>query len=322
MRKSILVTGAGGFIGSHLARSLMDDGHIVIGVDIVSNSYWRLHEIADHFYKIDLRNQQGKLAKLFDKHAFDQVYHLAADMGGVGYIGAHNDAQIISNNTRVDINVAEATFKHGCKDLVFTSSACRYPDPLAINKDPLYKLKEEDAHPAHPCDGYGWSKLSTEFLLDGYNRNHGTRYKVAVLNNIYGDPGTYKGGKEKSPAAICRKVAEATDTVQIWGDGTAWRSYCHVSDAVSGLKVIMANNVLSPVNIANDNAITIQRLTELVIGLSGKDLKIKHIAGPVGANSRLSDVTKAKLRLGWEAKTDLVEGMKSLYTWINSQVNP
>ncbi len=318
--KTILITGAGGFIGSHLAERLKGEGNYVIGVDIKLPEYKT--EVTNEFHQIDLRTDEG-LEKLYTKlkHiSIDEVYHLAADMGGMGYVTGR-DAQMFQNSGRITLNVIQFAERKAVKGFLFTSSACRYPEDIQMEGS--VKLSEDLAFPANPQDGYGWEKIMGELLCKYYKENFGLNTKVSVFHNIYGEKGTYDGGKEKAPAALCRKVANAKngDEIEVWGDGTQLRSFCHVDDAVEGLIRLMGTDVEGAVNIGSDEEITIKDFTQMIIDISGKDLKIKYVDGAIGVSSRNSDNTKAEKVLGFKPKVELRDGMERTYKWIDEQVN-
>ena len=316
--KTIIVTGAGGFIGSHLAERLKSEGNYVIGIDKKFPEFKHTTDICDEFYLIDLRIQLDVENFKVNKQ-IDQIYHLAADMGGMGYVFG-KDAQILQNSGRIDLNIFDWAYKNNVKDILFTSSACRYPEHLQEGDD--IKLREDMAYPAAPQDGYGWEKIFGELLCKFYHENHNMNTHVVAFHNIYGENGTWCGGKEKSPAAICRKVAEANDgdSIEIWGDGTQLRSYCHVTDAIEGMIRTMQTNHHTAINIGTDRSISIKDFTQLIIDISGKDLSIKYVDGAIGVKSRNSDNTLSKKLLNWKPVIELEEGMTILYKWILEQV--
>lgn len=316
--KTIIVTGAGGFIGSHLAERLKRDGNYVIGIDIKHPEYKNHLDICDEFHILDLR-VQADVSQFKVSKKVDQLYHLAADMGGMGYVHG-KDAQILQNSGRIDLNVFDWAHTNEVEDVLFTSSACRYPEELQMGGDIM--LKEEMAYPANPQDGYGWEKIFGELLCKFYHENHGLNTHIVAFHNIYGENGTWCGGKEKSPAAICRKVAEAVDgdVIEIWGDGTQLRSFCHVSDAVDGMMRTMSTNHHSAINIGTDRSISIKDFTQMIIDISGKNLSIRYVDGAIGVKSRNSDNSLSKSVLNWAPTIDLEEGMAKLYEWILEQV--
>jgi nucleoside-diphosphate-sugar epimerase len=240
-------------------------------------------------------------------------------MGGMGYVTG-KDAQIIQNSGRITLNMIDFAKKKEVKGFLFTSSACRYPEHIQMEGS--INLKEEDAYPANPQDGYGWEKIMGEVLCRFYRENFGLNTKVSVFHNIYGERGTWDGGKEKAPAALCRKVAKANDgdKIQVWGDGTQLRSFCHVDDAVEGLIRLMNSDIETPVNIGSDEEISIKDFTQMIIDISGKSLEIEYVDGAIGVNSRNSDNTKAEKELGFTPKISLKDGMIRTYQWIEEQV--
>jgi nucleoside-diphosphate-sugar epimerase len=240
-------------------------------------------------------------------------------MGGMGYVTG-KDAQIIQNSGRITLNMIDFAKKKEVKGFLFTSSACRYPEHIQMEGS--INLKEEDAYPANPQDGYGWEKIMGEVLCRFYRENFGLNTKVSVFHNIYGERGTWDGGKEKAPAALCRKVAKANDgdKIQVWGDGTQLRSFCHVDDAVEGLIRLMNSDIETPVNIGSDEEISIKDFTQMIIDISGKSLEIEYVDGAIGVNSRNSDNTKAEKELGFTPKISLKDGMVRTYQWIEEQV--
>jgi nucleoside-diphosphate-sugar epimerase len=316
--KTILVTGAGGFIGSHLAERLKREGNYVIGIDIKYPEYKDVNDITHEFHILDLR-REASFENLLENTNIDYIYSLAADMGGMGYVTG-KDAQIIQNSGRITLNMIDFAKQKEVKGFLFTSSACRYPEHIQMEGS--INLKEEDAYPANPQDGYGWEKIMGEVLCKFYRENFGLNTKVSVFHNIYGERGTWDGGKEKAPAALCRKVAKANsgDKIQVWGDGTQLRSFCHVDDAVEGLIKLMNSDIETPVNIGSDEEISIKDFTQMIIDISGKSLEIEYVDGAIGVSSRNSDNTKAEKELGFTPKISLKDGMVRTYQWIEEQV--
>lgn len=319
MTKSALVLGAGGFIGGHLVTRLKNEGFWVRGVDLEFNKY---HDSeADDFVIGDLRDQ-NVVARVIDRK-FDEVYQLAADMGGAGYIfTGENDADIMHNSATINLNVLDACHKRSIKRVFYSSSACMYP---AYNQeDPDNpNCAEDSAYPANPDSEYGWEKLFSERLYLAYNRNHGLECRVARFHNIFGPKGTWDGGKEKAPAAICRKVAMAKDgdTIEIWGDGMQTRSFLYIEECLEGSIRLLRSNFEGPVNVGSDEIISINDLARMVIEISGKDLKIRNIPGPEGVRGRNSDNRLILEKLDWRPTQKLRDGMSKTYDWISSQVS-
>lgn len=312
----VLVTGAGGFIGHHLVTRLKAEGHWVRGVDVKLPEYTEVD--ADEFEILDLRRWDNCLQATRD---IDDVYALAADMGGMGFISA-NHASILRNNALINLHTMEAARLNGVSRYLYTSSACIYPDHLQADAD-VAPLKEEDAYPANPQDAYGWEKLITEKLAEYYGDEFGVDVRVVRFHNIYGPYGTWTGGREKAPAAICRKVAMAQDggTVEIWGDGLQTRSFCYIDDCVEGILRLMESGYRHPLNLGTDHMVSINQLAELVIRISGKrDISLVHVDGPQGVRGRNSDNTRLREVLEWEPVIPLETGLDSTYNWIQKQI--
>ncbi len=312
----VLVSGAGGFIGHHLVKRLKTDGYWVRGADLKNPEYEPT--AADEFAILDLRRWDNCLEAT---RGVDQVYNLAADMGGIGYITSSH-ADISRNNILINTHMLEASRLGGIKKFLFSSSACVYAQSKQNTPD-IAPLKEEDAYPADPEPGYGWEKLFTEELCKYFRRDYGMETRVVRFHNVYGPLGTYEGGKEKSPAALCRKVALAhdTDEVEIWGDGEQTRSYMYIDDCVEGLIKLMASSYREPLNLGTDRMITINQLLEMIAKIGGKRLRIRHdLSKPQGVRGRNSDNTRLRQVLRWEPSTPLEDGLKITYLWIQSEL--
>jgi GDP-D-mannose 3', 5'-epimerase len=315
----IVVTGAGGFIGSHLGKFLKQKGYWVRGVDIKAPDYLSEDEICDEFLLLDLRRWENCTEALKE---MDEVYALAADMGGMGFISG-NHAQILHNNSLINIHTLEAARQHGVKRYLYTSSACIYPEykQLETNVTPL---KESDAYPAQPQDAYGWEKLVTERLCMHYREDYGLETRIVRFHNIFGERGTWDGGREKAPAALCRKIALAKLTgaleIEIWGDGEQTRSFCYIADCIKGIFKLMRSDWQQPINLGQDRMLTINELTDIISGIAGYRIRKKHIPGPQGVRGRNSDNTVLREVLRWEPEVTLEEGLRLTYSWIEEQV--
>jgi GDP-D-mannose 3',5'-epimerase len=317
--KTILVCGAGGFIGTHLVESLKAQGHKVIGADLKRPEYSDTK--ADSFYVMDLRSS-ANVNTLFDYHQFDEVYQLAADMGGAGYIftGEH-DADIMHNSAMINLNVLDAMRKNDVKKVFYSSSACMYPAHNQTDPDnPL--LSEDSAYPADPDSEYGWEKLFSERLYMSYARNYGIEARIARFHNIFGPLGSYDNGKEKAPAALCRKVALADNKgeVEIWGPGNQTRSFLYIDECIEGIHRIMASDCTVPLNLGSTRMISINELALLIASLTNKRVTIKNVDGPVGVMGRNSDNTLIKELIDWAPDEDLEAGLTKTYQWIAAQV--
>jgi GDP-D-mannose 3',5'-epimerase len=314
---NILVTGAGGFIGSHMVEYLQKSGHIVRGTDLKLPEFSRTK--AERFELLDLRKAENCEIVVRD---IDQVYAFAADMGGIGYI-TQVKADVMHNNVLINANTLNACVKNHVERLFFSSSACIYPKQLQLDSTVVASLKEEEALPAYPGTGYGWEKLYTEMMCKAYEEDYGLTVRIARYHNIYGPEGTYQGGREKAPAALCRKVAETEEggTITIWGDGKQIRSFLYIDDCMEATKLLMESDCQEPLNIGSDNPISIDELTDLIIGISGKRLVKEHdLFQPVGVRSRNADLTLLKEYLGWQPKISYQKGLEKTYTWIEEQV--
>ena len=318
MKKTkVLVTGAGGFIGHHLATHLKKQGYWVRGVDLKYPEYEPT--AADEFEVMDLRQQHNCIQAT---DGVDEVYALAADMGGMGFIAA-NHSLILYNNSLINLHTMEAARINGVKRYLYTSSACVYPEHLQLDAA-VTPLKEEDAYPAAPQDAYGWEKLMTERLCEYYRRDHGIETRVVRFHNIFGPKGTWFGGREKVPAALCRKVALAKLTgnpeIEIWGDGEQTRSFCYIDDCVRGIYALMRSDYSEPLNLGQDRLVSINELADMVAELAGVTIWKKHVPGPQGVRGRNSDNTRLHEVLGWEAEISLEKGLRRTYLWIESQL--
>jgi GDP-D-mannose 3', 5'-epimerase len=312
----VLVTGAGGFIGSHLVASLKDRGFWVRGVDLKRPEYWDTR--ADEFLVGDLREADACRQAVA---GVDEVYALAADMGGMGYISRFHGT-IMRNNGLIDLHMLDAAREAGVSRYLYTSSACIYPEHLQMDAKVL-QLREEDAFPAAPQEGYGWEKLMGELAAGYFAQEFGLQTRIARFHNIYGPRGTFDGGREKAPAALCRKVAMAEDggSIELWGDGEQTRSFCYIDDCTEGIYRLMRSDCGDPVNLGTDRLVSINDLAEIVIRISGKRLGIEHIDGPQGVRGRNSDNTRLREVLGWEPTTSLEEGLAATYAWIAAEVS-
>lgn len=318
MVKAALVLGGGGFIGGHLVSRLKREGFWVRAIDLKRPSF--SDSEADEFIVADLRDPRV-VAAAFDRR-FDEVFQLAADMGGAGYIftGAH-DADIMHNSASINLNVVHEAQKRGVNRVFYSSSACIYPqqnqtDPNNPN------CVESSAYPADPDSEYGWEKLFSERLFLSYNRNYGMQNRIARFHNIFGPLGAWNGGKEKAPAAICRKVAEARNggEIEIWGDGEQTRSFLYVDECLDGVTRLIRSDFEGPVNIGSEEMVTINQLVDMVSQIAGKTLHKRHIAGPTGVRGRRSDNTLIQEKLGWAPSEPLLKGLERTYGWIESQV--
>jgi len=312
----VLVTGAGGFIGHHLTRYLTERGYWVRGVDIKEPEYEPT--TAHEFKLLDLRSAASSLEATKD---VDQVYGLAANMGGIGFI-ENNKAVIIRDNTLINLQSIEAARANGVKRYLYTSSACIYPGYLQKETN-VAPLKEEDAYPADAEDGYGWEKLYMERVCRHYREDFGLETRIVRFHNIFGPLGTYDGGREKSPAAICRKVALAKDedTIEVWGDGEQTRSYCYIDDCVEGIYRLMQSDYSEPLNLGQDRMLSINDLVDIIAGIAGKKIAKRYdLTKPQGVRGRNSDNTRLKEVLDWEPAVSLEAGLAKTYTWIAGEL--
>tara|TARA_R110001599_G_scaffold108057_3_gene271008 strand:+ start:11977 stop:12942 length:966 start_codon:yes stop_codon:yes gene_type:complete len=318
MQRVAMVFGAGGFIGHHLVSRLKKDGFWVRGVDLHLPEFGESE--ADEFVVGDLRDVSFT-ESLIDRK-FAEVYQLAADMGGAGYLfTGENDAEVIFNSAQVNLNVARFCTSSNVERLLFTSSACIYPMHNQLDPDNP-DCSEDSAYPADPESDYGWEKLFAERLYSAFNRNRGIDVRIARYHNIFGPMGAWSNGREKAPAAVCRKVAEAPEggSVEIWGDGQQTRSFLYIDDCLEGTTRLMRSNYVSPINIGSEHMVTIQELVEIVMDLSGKQLSIDFVDGPVGVRGRNSNNDRASQVLGWEPTISLRDGLSETYKWISAQL--
>lgn len=316
-RERVIVCGGGGFIGHHLISALKANGHWVRGIDLKYPEFAATE--ADEFELLDLRRWEQCERALRGARGAD-VYNLAANMGGIGYI-ENNKAVIMHDNVLINTHVLEGSREAGVARYLYTSSACVYPIYRQQVAD-VTPLREEDAYPADPEDGYGWEKLFSERQCRHYWEDFGLETRVVRFHNIFGPLGTYDGGREKSPAAICRKVAQAADDgeIEVWGDGTQTRSYCYVDDAVEGVRRLMRTSHREPLNVGQERLISINGLVDLVAGIAGKRIRRRHVTGALGVKGRTSDNTRLRAVLGWEPQLSLEEGLRRTYAWIAEQL--
>ena len=338
--KTALVLGAGGFIGSHLVKKLKSEGFWVRGVDLKYPEHWET--VADDFVIGDLRDPQVVSRVMFapnqtsldDKiNSFDEVYQLAADMGGAGYIfTGENDANVMHNSALINLNVTHEAVKKSVKRIFYSSSACMYPEHNQLDPNNP-NCEESSAYPANPDSEYGWEKLFSERLFLAFNRNYGLDVRVARFHNIFGPMGTWDGGKEKAPAAMCRKAAESNSEIEVWGDGLQTRSFLYIDECIEMvLRFMRQDNFLGPVNIGSEEMVTINQLAQMALDIANKGSYIKNIEGeefinkygfkcPVGVRGRNSDNKLYKEQMGWEPTQPLYKGIEKTFEWINKQVN-
>lgn len=312
----ILVCGAGGFIGHHLVNRLKTQGHYVIGADLKHPEYEAT--AADEFHVVDLREQH--LVRHLIRPDIDTIYQLAADMGGAGYVfTGNNDADIMHNSAAINLNIVEAMVQHGVRNVFYTSSACVYPQEIQQQtQDPA--LREDTAYPANPDSEYGWEKLFSERLYLAWARNYNLRVRIARLHNVFGPLGCWNNGREKSPAALCRKVAASAGTVEVWGNGEQTRSFLYIDDCIEGIQHIQSSNYKYPLNLGSDRMISINDLVALIAKIAGKNISITHIPGPIGVQGRNSHNQLIKHELSWVPADNLEHGLKATYTWIKQQL--
>jgi GDP-D-mannose 3',5'-epimerase len=340
--KKVVVLGGGGFIGGHLAKRLKSEGNWVRVCDIKRHEYFSQDEICNEFIVGDLRDPN--VVSLVIDDTIDEVYQLAADMGGAGYIfTGENDANVMHNSSLINLNVVKECSNKGVKKVFYSSSACMYPEHNQMDPNNP-NLEESSAYPANPDSEYGWEKLFSERLYLAFHKNYGLDVRIARFHNIFGPQGTWKGGKEKSPAAMCRKASEINDwdkipgqprpkyELEVWGDGQQTRSFLYVDECVEAVLRLMESDFTGPVNIGSEEMVTINQLAQMAIDISGKDITIKNLDGedffnkygvkcPIGVRGRNSDNKLFKEKVGWESKSKLIRGMEKTYQWINEQVH-
>ena len=316
--KRALVTGAGGFIGHHLVKDLVQRGYWVRGVDLKKPEYEP--SSAHDFLIADLRQAEAAVSACA---GIDEVYALAADMGGMGFISAHH-AQILHNNSLINLHTLEAARQSGVSRYLYTSSACVYPEYRQSETD-IAPLREEEAYPAQPQDAYGWEKLFTERLCTHYREDYGLETRIVRFHNIFGPLGSWTGGREKAPAAMCRKIATAKLTgnpdIEIWGDGEQTRSFCYIADCLEGLRRLMASDHVQPLNLGQDRMVTINELADIIARIAGIEIRKVHVEGPQGVRGRNSDNARLRQVLNWEPAISLEEGLARTYAWIERQVS-
>ncbi len=329
--KRILVLGAGGFIGGAMVKRLKAEGHWVRGVDLKYHEFFDITKVADEFIIGDLRDPRLVSNVMFSpvQHSeddvdgsFDEVYQFAADMGGAGFVfTGDNDADIMHNSAMINLNVADQAKRKSAKKIFYSSSACMYPEYNQLDPDNP-KCSEDSAYPAQPDSEYGWEKLFSERLWLAYARNYGLDVRVARYHNIFGPEGTWDGGREKAPAAMCRKAALALDgtDMEVWGDGKQTRSFLYIDECIEATRRLMDSDFLEPINIGSEEMIAINDFAQMAIDISGKNIKIKNIPGPEGVRGRNSDNTLIRENLGWDYSQSLREGMEKTYSWILEQI--
>jgi GDP-D-mannose 3',5'-epimerase len=322
-KKYAVIFGGSGFIGHHLAKRLKSKDYWVRIVDLKYPEFCDWQDIADEIYIANLQNYNEVVNVLADLHDNVEIYQLAADMGGAGYIfTGDNDANIMTNSALINLNTLKAMVYLKLKKVFFSSSACVYPEETQLDPDHP-DCKETSAYPANPDSEYGWEKLFSERLYMSYHKNYGIDCRIGRFHNIYGPEGTWKGGKEKSPAALCRKVSEASENsqIEIWGDGKQTRSFLYIDECLEAIDRLMKSNYTHPLNIGSEEMISINNFAEMIIALSGKKLTIRNIKGPLGVRGRSSDNQLVRKILAWEPNYPLIAGITHTYNWINQQVH-
>jgi nucleoside-diphosphate-sugar epimerase len=330
--KKILVLGGGGFIGGSLAKKLKSKDYFVRVVDIKEHQFFKKEGFCDEFYLGDLRNNDFVSKVMFlENDSFDEVYQLAADMGGAGYIfTGENDANVMHNSAMINLNVCEYAIKYNIKKLFYSSSACIYPEHNQLDPNNP-NCEENSAYPANPDSEYGWEKLFSERLYLAFHRNYNLNIRIGRFHNIFGPYGTYKGGKEKAPAAMCRKVCESTDEIEVWGSGKQTRSFLYIDECLDAIERFMNSDFIGPLNIGSDEMVSINELAQLAINISDKNLKIKNLYGedffkkyghkcPLGVNGRNSDNNLIFKELNWKPSQPLKNGLQKTYEWIKEQI--
>jgi nucleoside-diphosphate-sugar epimerase len=315
--KNILVNGAGGFIGGHMVKRLKFEGHWVRAIDLKSHEFAGLP--ADEFILGDLRDPQIVAEAVQD---IDEVYQFAADMGGAGYIfSGEHDADVMHNSATINLNTLHFGLKAGVRKFFYSSSACIYPE--YNQRDPNNpRCSEDSAYPAAPDSEYGWEKLFSERLYSSFMRNYGIEIRIARFHNIFGPEGTWSGGREKAPAALCRKIAETSPNgeIEIWGDGEQTRSFLYIDECIEGVRRLMESDCTEPVNIGSEEMVTINQLAQIIMDIAGRKLKLRHIPGPLGVRGRNSDNRLIAARLRWKPSKPLRDGLERTYRWIERQV--
>ncbi len=318
-KKTALVLGAGGFIGSHMVKRLKSEGYWVRGVDLKYPLYSKTE--ADEFFQGDLTDQA--FCNVVTNIEFDEIYQFAADMGGAGYIfTGDNDADVMNNSALINLNILR-NIKDYKPKIFFSSSACMYPEHNQLDPDNP-DCHEDSAYPANPDSEYGWEKLFSERLYFAYNRNYGIPVRVARYHNIFGPEGTWRGGKEKAPAAICRKVAELSEEggiIDVWGDGKQTRSFLYIDECIEATRRLMDSDFIGPVNIGSEEMVTIDQLVDTAAKVADKTVEKNHIPGPLGVRGRNSNNDLIRDKLGWDYSQTLEEGISKTYRWIHNQVN-
>lgn len=316
--KKALVCGAGGFIGSHMVKRLKKEGYWVRGVDLKHAEFAPTQ--ADDFVIGDLREQN--VCREITEEGFNEIYQFAADMGGAGFVfTGDNDADILHNSALINLNMVELAHKTGVNRILYSSSACMYPEYNQLDPENP-KCTEDSAYPAAPDSEYGWEKLFSERLYLAFHKNYGLEVRIARYHNIFGPEGSWVGGREKVPAALCRKVVETPDggEIEIWGDGRQTRSFLYIDECLEATRRLVASDFVGPVNIGSEEMVTIDELAHMIMEVAGKKLRIKHVEGPLGVRGRNSDNNLYEEKLGWKVSEPLIEGIKKTYPWIKAQV--